>query len=100
MGPAGDGLRSDGGGMFAGRVMRVWLAVLPAGVSDISPKLLVKSNVPFPVTVFFTTVIAPSCVLMNVQVVVAPLTTVMPEGDPLLQKTLLCQPVGTISLML
>jgi hypothetical protein len=100
MGPAGDGLRDNGGRLFEGKLMKVWLAVLPAVVSDVSPKLLVKANVPFPPTVFFTTVIAPSCVLVKVQVVVAPDTTVMPEDDPLLQKTLLCQPVGTVSLML
>jgi hypothetical protein len=100
MGPFGDGPRANGGRAFAGKLPNVWLAVPPAVLSDASPKLLTNGNVPFPVTVFFTTVMAPSCVLVNVQVVVAPLTTVMPEGDPLLQKTLLCQPAGTVSLML
>jgi hypothetical protein len=100
MGPSGDGLRADGGRLFAGKLLKVWLAVLLAVVSDVSPKLLMKANVPFPLTVFFTTVIDPSWVLMNVHVVVAPDTTVMAEGDPLLQETRLCQPVGTVSLML
>src|ERR1700691_1172179 len=98
MGPAGDGLRADGGRVCAGKLLKVWLAVLPAVVSDVSPKLLVKANVPFPLTVFFTTVMDPRWVLVTVQVVVAPGSTVMAEGDPLVQKGLLCQPEGTVSL--
>ena len=60
----------------------VWLAVPPLVVREVSPKLLVKANAPFPPNVFFTTVIDPvkgkaTAVLRIVQVVVAPDTTVM-----------------------
>ena len=65
--------------------MTVWLAVPAVVVRDATPKLLVNANVPFPLTVFFTTVIDPSCVLVNVQVVVAPAVTVMAAGVPLVQ---------------
>ena len=45
--------------MLAVRLGKVWLAVLPEVVSDVSPKSLENGNVPFPVTVFFTTVMDP-----------------------------------------
>jgi hypothetical protein len=73
-------------------------------VSDVSPKLLVNANVPFPPTVFLITWIDPAAgtrVLVNVQTVVAPLATVMAAGVPLLQTALVCvQPEGTVSLTL
>jgi hypothetical protein len=59
--------------------------VPPTVVRDASPKLLVNANVPFPPTVFFTTVMDPGSVLVNVQVVVAPAVTVMAAGVPLVQ---------------
>jgi hypothetical protein len=78
---------------------------VPIVVRDVSPKLLVNANVPFPPTVFFTTVMDPPgaavLVLVNVQVVVAPATTVIAAGVPLVQLALVCvQPVGTVSLTL
>jgi hypothetical protein len=79
----------------------VRLAVLPLVVRDVSPKLLVNANVPFPPTVFFTTCIDPCRVLANVHVVVTPATTVTAVGIPLLQLALVCvQPEGTVSLTL
>ena len=66
----------------------VWLAVLPLVVRELSPKLLVNAKVPSPPTVFFTTWIDPCRVLMNVQVVVAPATTVMEPSGPLVQMAL------------
>jgi hypothetical protein len=66
--------------------------VPPTVVIEVSPKLLAKANAPFPPTVFFTTVIDPvsgaTAVLVNVQVVVAPDTTVMAAGTPLVQVAL------------
>jgi hypothetical protein len=87
------------------RPANVWLAAPPVVVREASPKLLVNANVPFPPTVFFTTLIDPVgaavLVLRNVQVVVAPLTTVMAVGVPLSQLELVrVQPEGTVSLTL
>jgi hypothetical protein len=74
-------------------------------VRELSPKLLLNENVPSPPTVFFTTVIDPggggAALLVNVQVVVAPETTVIEAGVPLLQLALVwVQPEGTDSLTL
>jgi hypothetical protein len=72
-------------------------------VREVSPKLLVNANVPFPPTVFFTIRIDPTAVLVlvMVQVVVAPATTVMASGVPFVQLALVwVQPVGTVSLTL
>jgi hypothetical protein len=81
--------------------LKVWLAVLPTVVRDVSPKSLENANVPFPPTVFSITVMEPAGALLNVQVVVAPAATVMAAGVPLLQMALVwTQPAGTISLML
>jgi hypothetical protein len=62
-------------------------------VREVSPKLLVKANAPFPPTVFFTTAIEPVAggaarVLTMVQVVVAPDTTVIAAGVPLVHAAL------------
>ena len=86
-------------------MLNVWLAVPPVVVRDVSPKLLVNANVPFPPTVFFTTWMRPvdarAWVLVNMQIVVNPATTVMAAGVPLVQLALVCvQPAGTVSLML
>ena len=79
--------------------MNVWLAVPPIVTRADKPKLLVNANVPFPPTVFFTTVIAPNWVLVKVQMVVAPLTTVTPAGTPFVQLApVWVQPEGTVSL--
>ena len=68
---------------------KVWLAVPPLVVREVSPKLLVKVNVPLPPTVFFKIVIRPTAaaprVLVMTQVVVAPAATVMAAGVPLVQ---------------
>jgi hypothetical protein len=68
------------------------VVVVPRVVRDFKPKLLVNANVPLPPTVFFTTVIDPvdeaAFVLMKVQVVVAPATTVMAAGVPFVQLAL------------
>jgi hypothetical protein len=68
----------------------VWLVVPPVVVRPVTPKLLVNWNVPSAPTVFFTTVMDPGgSVLTNVQVVVAPATTVMALGSvPLVQLAL------------
>jgi hypothetical protein len=63
----------------------VWLAVPAAVVSDATPKLLVNANVPFPLAVFFTTVMDPVAALVNVHVVVAPGATRTAAGVPLVQ---------------
>ena len=87
-------------------MLNVWLAVPPLVVKEVSPKLLVKVNAPSPPTVFFTTATRPNggrttAVFVNVQVVVAPDTTVMAACVPLVQLALVCtQPEGTVSLML
>ena len=62
--------------------------MFPTVVREVSPKLLVKANAPFPPTVFFTTVIDPvkgkaTAVLRIVQVVVSPAATVI-AAQPLL----------------
>jgi hypothetical protein len=56
-------------------------------VREIGPKSPVNVNVPFAPTAFFTIWMDPVCrVLVNVQIVVVPVVTVMaPIGDPLLQ---------------
>jgi hypothetical protein len=74
-------------------------------VRDASPKLLVNANVPSPPTVFFTIWMAPvspaALVLRNVQMVVAPATTVKAAGVPFVQLALVrVQPEGTVSLTL
>jgi hypothetical protein len=70
------------------RLPKVWLAVPPIVVREVSPSVPVNVNVPSPPTAFFTTRIDPvcvACVLRNVQVVVAPATTVMAAGVPFVQ---------------
>jgi hypothetical protein len=74
--------------------VKVWLAVPPFVVRDVKPKLLTNVNVPSPPTVFFTTVICPinggaTMALVMVHVVVAPATTTMPPGVPLVQTALI-----------
>jgi hypothetical protein len=70
-------------------LLTVWLAVPPVVVRPVTPKLLVKVNVPSAPSVFFTTVMDPGGkVLVNVQVVVAPATTVMAPIVPLVQLAL------------
>src|SRR5205085_5518875 len=59
------------------RLADVKLAVPAVVVSVLSPKLLVKPNVPSPPTVFLTTRIVPRRVLVNVQVTVPPAPSVM-----------------------
>ena len=72
---------------------------MPATVvrGDASPKLLLNGNVPFPPTVFFTTVMDPvtgAMVLLNVQVAGA----VKEAGVPFVQLELVrVQPAGTVS---
>ena len=68
--------------------MKVWLAVPPVVAREVRPKLLVNTKVPFPPTVFFTTRMDPACVLVKVQIVVVPATTVMAAGVPLVQVAL------------
>jgi hypothetical protein len=73
------------------RLLNVRLAVPPIVVREVSPRVPVNVNVPSPPTAFFTTLIDPvwvAWVLRNVQVVVAPATTVMAAGVPLVQLAL------------
>ena len=82
-------------------MLNVWLAVPPLVAREVSPKLLVNAKVPFPPTVFFTIRMEPCSVLVNVQIVVTPGTTVMAAGVPLVQMApVWVQPEGTVSLML
>jgi hypothetical protein len=76
------------------RLLTVWLPVPLVVAIELTPKLLVKPNLPSPPIVFLTMVIEPRLVLVMVQVVVPPATTVMLEAVPLLQmKVLSFQPV-------
>ena len=68
--------------------MKVWAAVPPLVVKAVSPKLLVNAKVPLPPTVFLTIWMDPARVLVKVQTVVAPATTVMAAGVPLVQVAL------------
>jgi len=72
---------------------KVWMAAPPMVVRDVSPKLLWNANVPLPPMAFFTTVMSPVVgtaaeLLVMVQMVVAPATTVMAAGFPLVQVAL------------
>jgi hypothetical protein len=88
----------------AGTPLNVTLAVPLTVVSEVSPKLLVNSKVPFPFSVFLTMVIDPGGgaiprVLTKVQTVVTSGSTMTAAGLPLVQVALLwVQPEGTVSL--
>src|SRR5437868_3179144 len=83
------------------RLADVKLAVPPRRATDLGPSLLWPPSCPSPPTVFFTTLMVPRFVLVNVQVVSWPATTTTAPVVPLLQTALeRSQPACAVSLML
>jgi hypothetical protein len=87
-------------------IVNVKLPVPPTVVRDVAPKLFGNENVPSPPTVFFTTRMNPggggaTAVLVKVQVVVIPESTVIATVVPLVQfAPVWAHPAGTFSIAL